>query len=108
MALKEGEGVPFVVPGGRFSATNFYPLWSETASKIQAHAMVRNLITDLKATGGILSSAKSSVEKEAAGQAVQRQWDYPYGWAPHQMLLWKGLLNYGYEEQAQELIYRWL
>jgi alpha,alpha-trehalase len=19
----------------------------------------------------------------------QRQWDYPFGWAPHQMLLWK-------------------
>lgn len=92
---------------GYISATNFYPLWSETASRAQAQAMVQNLMTDLKTTGGILSSAKSSVEKEAR-QDVERQWDYPYGWAPHQMLLWKGLLNYGYEEQAQELIYRWL
>lgn len=24
------------------------------------------------------------------------------------MLLWVGLLNYGYEEKAQEMVYRWL
>jgi alpha,alpha-trehalase len=37
----------------------------------------------------------------------QRQWDYPFG-APHQMLLWKGLIKYGYFDKAQEVIYRWL
>ena len=92
---------------GYISATNFYPLWSKMASEEQAEKMVENLMTHLKATGGILSSAKVSVEQEATND-VQRQWDYPNGWAPHQMLLWKGLLNYGYEEEAQELIYRWL
>jgi len=40
--------------------------------------------------------------------AVQRQWDYPNGWAPHQMLIWKGLLNYGFVKETHELIYRWL
>ena len=24
------------------------------------------------------------------------------------MLIWKGLLNYGFEKKAQELVYRWL
>jgi alpha,alpha-trehalase len=24
------------------------------------------------------------------------------------MMVWKGLINYGFEEEAQELIYRWL
>jgi len=25
-----------------------------------------------------------------------RQWDYPFGWAPHQILAWEGLVHYGY------------
>ena len=92
---------------GYISATNFYPLWAEIASEEQAQKMVNNLMRDLKARGGILASSKSSVEKTATN-GVQRQWDYPYGWAPHQMLLWQGLLNYSYKGQAYELIYRWL
>ncbi|WP_423819933.1 trehalase family glycosidase [Salinimicrobium sp. TIG7-5_MAKvit] len=99
--FKAGEQIKYI------SATNFYPLWSGLASEAQAERMVPQLIQDLKAQGGILSSAKSSVEKTATND-VQRQWDYPYGWAPHQMLLWQGLLDYGYEEEAYELIYRWL
>ncbi len=91
---------------GYESATNYYPLWAGLASEEQATRMLKNL-KDLEAGGGILSSTKASVEKTATSD-VQRQWDYPYGWAPHQMLLWRGLLNYGYEEKAQELIYRWL
>jgi alpha,alpha-trehalase len=89
------------------SATNFYPLWAKIPSEEKAQKMVKNLMRDLKAKGGILASAKSSVERTATNE-VQRQWDYPYGWAPHQMLLWQGLLNYGYEKEAYELIYRWL
>lgn len=99
--FKKGEQMGYV------SATNFYPLWSGLASKEQAERMVPQLMEDLKAQGGLLSSARSSVE-ETATNDVQRQWDYPFGWAPHQMLLWQGLLDYGYEEEAYELIYRWL
>ncbi|GAB2764842.1 trehalase family glycosidase [Salinimicrobium soli] len=99
--FKKGEQTGYI------SATNFYPLWSKMASEEQAAKMVPNLMRDLKAKGGILASAQSSVE-ETATNDVQRQWDYPYGWAPHQMLLWQGLLNYGYEQEAYELIYRWL
>lgn len=92
---------------GYVSATNFYPLWAGIPSEEKAERMLVNLLKDLKANGGILASAKASVEKTATSR-VQRQWDYPYGWAPHQMLLWKGLLNYGFKEEAHELIYRWL
>ncbi len=99
--FKTGEQIGYI------SATNFYPLWSGLASEEQAERMVPHLMQDLKAQGGILSSAKTSVEETATNE-VQRQWDYPYGWAPHQMLLWQGLLNYGYGEKAHELIYRWL
>ena len=92
---------------GYVSATNFYPLWSGLASEEQAERMIPQLMKDLKAQGGILSSAIFSVEETATNE-VQRQWDYPFGWAPHQMLLWQGLLQYGYKEEAHELIYRWL
>ncbi|MFD0976668.1 trehalase family glycosidase [Salinimicrobium gaetbulicola] len=92
---------------GYISATNFYPLWAGIASEEQAEKMLVNLLNDLKASGGILASAKVSVEETATNE-VQRQWDHPNGWAPHQMLLWEGLLNYGYEKEAHDLIYRWL
>ncbi|KAJ8121452.1 hypothetical protein ONZ43_g2103 [Nemania bipapillata] len=36
------------------------------------------------------------------------QWDYPSGWAPHQILAWVGLSQYGYTEEAARLAYRWL
>jgi alpha,alpha-trehalase len=89
------------------SATNYYPLWAELATKEQAEHLKNSLIRTLKAKGGILSSSKASVEAFATSD-VARQWDYPNGWAPHQMMLWKGLMNYGYEKEAQEFIYRWL
>ncbi len=89
------------------SATNYYPLWAKLASKEQAKHLKNSLLKTLKARGGILASSKASVEKFATSD-VARQWDYPNGWAPHQMMLWKGLMNYDYNEDAQELIYRWL
>ena len=38
----------------------------------------------------------------------QYQWDFPYGWAPHQMLVWQGLIDYGYDNIARRLAYKWL
>ncbi|QTY26383.1 trehalase family glycosidase [Flavobacterium sp. CS20] len=89
------------------SATNYYPLWAKLATKEQAEHLKNSLLKTLKARCGILASSKASVERYATSD-VARQWDYPNGWAPHQMLMWKGLMNYGYDEEAQELIYRWL
>jgi alpha,alpha-trehalase len=89
------------------SATNYYPLWAELATPEQAEYLKNGLLKNLKARGGILSSSKASVEAFATSD-VARQWDYPNGWAPHQMMLWKGLMNYGYDAEAQEFIYRWL
>ena len=89
------------------SATNFYPLWAEVCSKEQAEKSVQNLMWFFKAKGGILATSKASVAHIGANQP-QRQWDYPNGWAPHQMMIWKGLLKYGFVKEAQELIYRWL
>jgi len=45
---------------------------------------------------------------QVSKDVAQKQWDYPNGWAPHQMMIWTGLKQYGFEEEVQELTYRWL
>lgn len=88
------------------AATNIYPLWAGLASKHQAAKLVENMFQELAQKGGITGT--SDILDKTNSDGPQRQWDYPNGWAPHQMLIWRGLLNYGYEKEAQELIYRWL
>lgn len=39
-------------------------------------------------------------------QRPPRQWDYPYGWAPHQMMAWEGLQNYQLDPSGWAM--RWL
>jgi alpha,alpha-trehalase len=89
------------------SATTLTPLWSKMASKEQADKLVKTAIPLLKMQGGIAGSTRDSAGKITT-ERPQRQWDFPNGWAPHQMLIWKGLLHYNYTEEAQEIIYRWL
>ena len=57
--------------------------------------------------GGLSSGTEESRGANSASNP-QKQWDYPYGWAPHQILAWDGLKKYGYHEEAERLIYRWL
>ena len=97
------------------SATTFYPLWAmipeekntEILTIDQAKKLVQVALKYLEENGGLAASAKESAYK--AGQdKLERQWDYPFGWAPHQMIVWRGLMNYGFEEDAYRLIYKWL
>lgn len=89
------------------SATTFYPLWAGLATKEQAKSVVRNALPLLETAGGIVASTEKS-RGPISGIRPARQWDYPNGWAPHQMLIWQGLINYGYDDIAHRLIYRWL
>jgi alpha,alpha-trehalase len=89
------------------AATTFTPLWCKLASEQQAETLVKNALPLLKEKGGISGSTKAS-RGVISEERPARQWDYPNGWAPHQMMIWKGLLNYGFNKEAQELIYRWL
>lgn len=89
------------------AATTFTPMWSEMASKEQAEQLVKNGLPLLLEKGGIAGSTEES-RGEISEERPVRQWDYPNGWAPHQMMIWKGLKNYGYDTELQELVYRWL
>jgi len=99
--FEEGAQTQFI------SATVFTPLWANLCSQEQASQVVQNAIPLLKEKGGIVSCTRES-RGEISKDRPQKQWDYPNGWAPHQMMIWKGLYNYGFRSEMQELIYRWL
>ncbi|MGO4904607.1 trehalase family glycosidase [Flavobacterium sp. W20_MBD1_R3] len=89
------------------AATTFFPLWAGLCDEHQAKKLVEVALPQFVKTGGITGSTQASIAN-APKEAPQRQWDYPFGWAPHQMLLWEGLINYNYLDKAQEMVYRWL
>jgi alpha,alpha-trehalase len=93
--------IPFI------SATSLLPLWANIASKEQAEKIVLKTLPQLIFLGGIAGCTEKSRGVISKNRPA-RQWDYPNGWAPHQMMVWKGLLNYDYTKKAHELIYRWL
>ena len=89
------------------SATTFYPMWAKLCSDKQAEKLVRNILPQLTCKGGIAGCTKES-RGIVDENNVQRQWDYPNGWAPHQMIIWIGLINYGYKKEAKKLISKWI
>ncbi|KIW10935.1 hypothetical protein PV08_10234 [Exophiala spinifera] len=89
------------------SATTFWAMWAVCASPRQAAALVLNALPKFDCFGGLVSGTEAS-RGEVGLDRPNRQWDYPYGWAPQQMLAWGGLIKYGYIEEAQRLAYKWL
>ncbi|MFV5684173.1 trehalase family glycosidase [Flavobacterium sp. GB2R13] len=89
------------------AATTFFPLWAGLCNEQQAKKLVEIALPQFIKTGGITGSTKASTDSFSK-DAPQRQWDYPFGWAPHQILLWEGLINYKFFNKAQEMVYRWL
>jgi alpha,alpha-trehalase len=92
---------------GYESATTFWPLWSGLATPRQATILVERALPKFEVFGGLVSGTEKS--RGVVGlDRPNRQWDYPFGWAPQQILAWVGLQRYGYEAEAQRLAYRWL
>lgn len=89
------------------AATTFFPLWAGLCDEHQAKKLVEIALPQFIKTGGITGSTKASSDSFSK-DGPQRQWDYPFGWAPHQMLLWEGLIKYKFFNKAQEMVYRWL
>src|SRR5271170_5192781 len=78
-------------------ATTFYPLWAGLATPEQAQAVVKNLAL-FEQPGGLTMSRVES----------QAQWDYPYGWAPIQLLAVHGMRRYGFTADANRVAYNFL
>ena len=89
------------------TATTFWAMWAGLSTPRQAAALVIKALPKFEAYGGLVSGSEES--RGITGLTrPNRQWDYPYGWAPQQMLAWTGLLRYGYQEEAERLAYKWL
>ncbi len=94
------------------SATGLYPLWcrlldrNDAKDQERVRRMAQYAREKLEMPGGLAASARESVEHARRHDA--RQWDYPYGWPPHQMLAWQGFRNYGLDADAERLAYRWM
>lgn len=89
------------------SATTFWALWAGIATPRQAADMVRKGLPKFEAYGGLLSGTEKS-RGEIGLERPNRQWDFPYGWAPQQILAWTGLLRYSFTDEAERLAYKWL
>ena len=78
-------------------ATTFYPLWAGLATEAQATAVMKNLGV-FERPGGIAMSVQES----------QGQWDYPFGWAPVQLLAVEGMRRYGHNAEADRISTKFL
>ncbi|KAJ5679658.1 Neutral trehalase [Penicillium macrosclerotiorum] len=89
------------------TATTFWAMWAGLASPAQAAEMVSKALPRFENFGGLVSGTEES-RGAVSLERPNRQWDYPYGWAPQQMLAWTAFLRYGYQEEAERLAYKWL
>lgn len=92
---------------GYESATTFWAMWAGACTPRQASTMVEMALPKFEVFGGLVSGTEES-RGPVGLERPNRQWDYPFGWAPQQILAWTGLLRFGYEAEAQRLAYRWL
>lgn len=89
------------------SATCFWPLYSGAATMEQADKLVKVSLPKFEEYGGLVAGTLR-LRGEVGIHRPSKQWDYPYGWAPQQILAWIGLANYNYNGAARRLVYRWL
>lgn len=77
--------------------TTFYPLWAGAATKEQAAAIMKHL-GKLEQPGGLVMSPYES----------EGQWDFPYAWAPTQLVAIEGMRKYGFNADADRISYNFL
>jgi len=83
---------------GEITLAGVYPLYFGIASRAQAKEVRDHLMEDFLKPGGLVTTLRIT------GQ----QWDAPNGWAPLQWMSVQGLINYGYTEEARDIMERWL
>ncbi|OUM59302.1 glycoside hydrolase family 37 protein, partial [Piromyces sp. E2] len=95
------------------SPTSMWPLWCGCAEDVinpsssQAEDLIKTSLKLFEVSGGIVGCTEESRGPTSLVRP-NRQWDYPYGWAPHQIMTWQALKNYGHSQDSGRLAYRWL
>jgi len=77
--------------------TAFFPLWAGIPTPEQARAVMQHLPTFEKPGGLVMSP------NETGGQ-----WDFPYAWAPDQLVADEGIRRYGFSAEADRVSYEFL
>jgi alpha,alpha-trehalase len=77
--------------------TAFFPLWAGIPTQEQARAVMQHLPTFEKPGGLVMSPHETGA-----------QWDYPYAWAPDQLIADEGFRRYGFNEDADRVSYEFL
>jgi alpha,alpha-trehalase len=92
------------------SATCFYALCCGVASPEQAAKLVKNALPRFEMVGGLVSTNTDTLPNGGKNAKCHdaHQWDFPSGWAPHQIMAWDGLMRYGYYQDAERICYKWL
>jgi alpha,alpha-trehalase len=88
------------------SLASYVPMWAGMVSDEQAAMLAKNL-RRFDARGGLVTT-DSQVLATALPQKTPIQWAYPNGWAPLHFFVIQGLKQYGYEDQARRIAYKWL
>lgn len=97
------------------SVTSLWALWAGMCKPERAKQMVDNSLNKFEVNGGLTSGSKKSLG-EIGLDRPSRQWDYPFAWAPHQILAWEGMINPNphsplekitFPDTARRLAYKW-
>lgn len=84
------------------SVAGFYPLWAGLASTEQAALVREHVLPLFEYEGGVSNTQTNGLSKD------QKQHDHPNGWPQQQWIVIKGLLNYGYTNDAERIAKKWL
>jgi alpha,alpha-trehalase len=77
--------------------TTFYPLWAGIATPEQARSVMQH-VGRFERPGGLVMSPYET----------GAQWDFPYAWAPNQLMAIEGMRRSGFHEDADRLSYKFL
>ncbi|CAO3638985.1 unnamed protein product [Cunninghamella blakesleeana] len=88
------------------TVTSYWAMWCQCASMEQAEKMTESLFK-FEVKGGLVSGTEES-RGTISLDRPNRQWDFPFGWAPHQIMAWRAFENYNKVDVARRLAYRWL
>ena len=77
--------------------TAFFPLWAGIPTPEQARAVIQHLPTFERPGGLVMSPHETGA-----------QWDFPYAWAPDQLVADEGFRRYAFNEEADRVSYEFL
>lgn len=90
--------LPTLRPSSTLTLAGAFPLWCLLATPKQAAAVARQLRARFLKPGGWVTSLNHT----------DQQWDAPNGWPPLQWVVYQGLTNYHFNEDAVLGAQRWL